>query len=483
MGYTQRMPKRPRKEPRKRIIRIYSKWKRLHPDVPTPPKPKPRSPLKGFKAWKKQLKAVKVRTRRLTPPRPRGIPMRPSSEFKFKQDYYAVAYSYGYSYSGNLTVLESQRQILTRHTTPGYRSIKTKRLLPLPYEMILTKWHFGRMKTRTVLSWMGGSSSESSDYPATGIGTASHPPYVSRFSEADAILRTKALLKIKDLKVNLAQAFGERRQTVSLIAQTATRIAMSYNSLKRFQVDEAARHLGVDLHLRKRNRLERRARQFNDGTKFAANSWLEYKFGWLPLLSDVYGAAEMLAKVHNPDYNIQTVTARHQVALEPSWTRTNYGTSGKMTDEGRGVINAHIKLRFRPHTSLLGTLPNMGLNDPLLLAWELLPYSFVVDWFLPIGDYLSSLTARQGVTFVDGYIAYKAHLTSNRTVSDVYDNGNPYFRQVVSSSGQASLEKVHHLREVFVDFPTPLMPVVKDPFSASHVVTALALLRQTFRVR
>jgi hypothetical protein len=33
----------------------------------------------------------------------------------------------------------------------------------------------------------------------------------------------------------------------------------------------------------------------------------------------------------------------------------------------------------------------LGLLDPATVLWEIIPYSFVVDWFLPIGSYLDNL--------------------------------------------------------------------------------------------
>jgi hypothetical protein len=39
----------------------------------------------------------------------------------------------------------------------------------------------------------------------------------------------------------------------------------------------------------------------------------------------------------------------------------------------------------------------------LALAWELIPYSFVVDWLFPVGDYLSSLDALVGVSDLSYY--------------------------------------------------------------------------------
>jgi hypothetical protein len=47
----------------------------------------------------------------------------------------------------------------------------------------------------------------------------------------------------------------------------------------------------------------------------------------------------------------------------------------------------------------LGFSRQLGLLDPLSVVWENIPYSFVVDWFIPIGDYLSMLNQ---IPFLNG---------------------------------------------------------------------------------
>jgi hypothetical protein len=37
-----------------------------------------------------------------------------------------------------------------------------------------------------------------------------------------------------------------------------------------------------------------------------------------------------------------------------------------------------------------------------MVAWELVPFSFVLDWFIPIGSYLSQLDASAGMEFLGG---------------------------------------------------------------------------------
>jgi hypothetical protein len=55
------------------------------------------------------------------------------------------------------------------------------------------------------------------------------------------------------------------------------------------------------------------------------------------------------------------------------------------------------------------TNPNMflanqlGFLNPALVAWELVPFSFVVDWFVNVGAVISSMTDFMGCTLKDPY--------------------------------------------------------------------------------
>jgi len=40
---------------------------------------------------------------------------------------------------------------------------------------------------------------------------------------------------------------------------------------------------------------------------------------------------------------------------------------------------------------------SLGLDNPLLLAWELVPFSFVVDWFVRVGEWIDAICALTGV--------------------------------------------------------------------------------------
>lgn len=489
MGYTQKPPKRPKEPTRKKILRSISRWRQLRLDRPDKLPFKPRSPFKG---WTRLRRLTFVRVRpservRVKPAFPlKGPPGRASQETKFKDLPYVVS-SNGSVTRGTQSCLVSQRIISTRYKTVNFRSKKNRDLKPLAYEMSLQQWHYGRLQVRDSLTYSGGGSSSFSDYPATSLGTPTLCSYTDRYADMEAILVNKALLKVKDLKFNLAQAFGERKQSVQLLASSVERLILAGRALKTGNFEALAKSLGVVTHKRKLVRVRKRYRRMTVGEytpdSALANLWLEFKFGWMPILQDIYGAAETLAEFHRDRYTVSTVTARHKIVLKALASTYPYGSTGKTADSSTGTMNGRVTFRFRTGTGLFGTVPHMGLTDPLLLAWELLPFSFVADWALPIGDYLSALTATQGVTFLDGFVTYWTKRDGIRQIADVFDNGNPYFHQVTVKQGSFRTEVLNHRRDVYAAFPLPRLPVVKDPLSVDHVVTALALLRQTFRVR
>jgi hypothetical protein len=127
-------------------------------------------------------------------------------------------------------------------------------------------------------------------------------------------------------------------------------------------------------------------------------------------------------------------------------------------------------------SSQLANLQDWGITNPLLLAWELLPYSFVVDWFIPVGDWLATVDYSLGLSFKEGFESYmttaesmrvykpKPHATIQRTVSGTDTFGEATFRRVKLTS-----------------FPSaPFKSVDKNGLRGKRIANALALLGVAF---
>lgn len=69
----------------------------------------------------------------------------------------------------------------------------------------------------------------------------------------------------------------------------------------------------------------------------------------------------------------------------------------------RGTTHLRAAFDIEVINDSLLTLDQCGLINPLSVAWELVPFSFVVDWFLPIGTYINSMSDYAGTRRTNVY--------------------------------------------------------------------------------
>lgn len=308
------------------------------------------------------------------------------------------------------------------------------------------------------------------------------PTEKTRQYNADLI---KTLQKLKNSKVSLAQAFAEREQTVELFAGVVKRVIGALGDLEIRDYRGVARHLGLSYESvidairptrRRRNVRRKRPDRLH-------NEWLALQYGWMPLLGDVYGSCEALAKadVNDPQRYVVTVGAKSRMK---SKTLDSYVVDDIANDarnlkiylEHRERCDHSIRLDYYYRNPITQSLASLGITNPFLVAWDLLPYSFVVDWFLPIGEWLGTLDADVGFDFKAG-----SHTFFTETAIKRYYLAGPLpigFTGV-SRIGNAVLRDWTYRmrREVFYSTPHPTLPRLKNPFSFKHLANAVALLK------
>jgi hypothetical protein len=154
---------------------------------------------------------------------------------------------------------------------------------------------------------------------------------------------------------------------------------------------------------------------------------------------------------------------------------------------GKKEMTKQMKIAYRIDTGALNTANIFGLTNPLTVAWELVPFSFVADWFLPIGQALQDLTATSDLVWAGGFINRKYVLDIQTT----YAPGSPWYPSGVTGVGpwwtaESGSMKFSQSQFVFSrvgmsGFPGPQFPKFKNPLSPSHATSAIALLSSLFR--
>lgn len=286
----------------------------------------------------------------------------------------------------------------------------------------------------------------------------------------------KLRLKLKDQKVNMVQAYAESDQTMRLIGDTTKKLALTFQHLRKGQLMAAGSVLGLRVGKREAARYSTMAKKAKDRASvenLMSSGVLAVQYGIKPLISDVVGAAELYAQktVHEV---VNTATVRHSVRTEQvqsGKTNSSYNAYMPYTANASATtvvaVDVKIGCTFAKGNEVLHTLSQLGLTNPLLIAWELVPWSFVIDWFIPVGNYISSLDATLGLDFKDGYVSTKSEMTHIR-------------RQSVVGGVRANTSSSYHQktfkRTVLTSFPSSKLPEFKNPLSWQHALNGVALL-------
>lgn len=225
----------------------------------------------------------------------------------------------------------------------------------------------------------------------------------------------------------------------------------------------------------------------SDVSAALANGYLEFKYGWKPLLSDVFAIADESIRF----------TMNQMQKFQASAKLPAFGSKIFLTSFD-GISNLPVRLRWPPEDgrkAFLGAkykivleIPDSSFDiarwsslNPLSIGWELIPYSFVVDWFLDVGSYLRNIETAcyYNTQFRSGFLSQIAVLPMEAFV-DYYERISPPYRY--ECQGLKGYKYFLTFRRTpLTRYPTPSLPRFEVDLGASQLTSAAALLRQLLR--
>lgn len=209
----------------------------------------------------------------------------------------------------------------------------------------------------------------------------------------------KLIRQVKPDNAALGALYGERHAALRMIRERSDKIRDFVVAVRRFQFRRAAVMLGLTSPP---GGLRRDLASFG-------NNVLEYSFGWAPLISDISGAISVLQR-GVPPVRIKVssvVPDRSSGSSSPSgWT-----DQWSITGSNRVVLGCDIYVD-NPNLFLANQL---GLVNLASVAVELMPFSFIVDYFVNVSEFLSSFTDLWGVRVLNPYRQYKTDYTISQS--------------------------------------------------------------------
>lgn len=282
----------------------------------------------------------------------------------------------------------------------------------------------------------------------------------------------KALNNLKQQDLHLGNFLAEGNKTVAMLAHTASFIARDVIGFRRKNPK-----LWEQVRAIQRGGLRR------SDWCLIPSKWLELQYGWIPFLSDLYGGMQHLQKRSRFELPYVKGSARSPTNKV---THPEKGADWSIGDLWRASViweseqKVWVNLFYKITNPQLAELSSLGLINPVEIVWELLPYSFVIDWLVPVSSWLSALTADVGMTFVTGSMSRKSEC-KYKSATFYATPGNV---QRIEGAGPGvpvftGSRRVFN-RTCYASSPVPGL-YVKSPISLKHALNSLALLIQAFR--
>lgn len=197
---------------------------------------------------------------------------------------------------------------------------------------------------------------------------------------ADVIPRL--LSKWRQSDFNAGVSIGEGRESAQMIVQRLRTIADAARHTARGNIPAAIGTLvgnsGGNGGGKKLGRKAERRMRSGD----LSGAWLELQLGWLPLVRDIYALAELVELKPR----VSRIRASAKNSVPSGYTSNGNGDLVVIRNERR--LHIVVEVSSQPNIQ-----ERLGLTDPLVIGWELVPLSFVADWFLPIQKNLETYHA------------------------------------------------------------------------------------------
>lgn len=231
-------------------------------------------------------------------------------------------------------------------------------------------------------------------------------------------LRNALRNKLMNNEANLATALAEFRGAAELFYSYAGTVVGLLKAVRHHSYRDALRYKAMTEKERARIISSKdKDKIFSlDRLSQAADAHLEFSFAVRPLVSDMAKVIESLAR--GGDYiPVQSIKVgwRKQVGETFIKDKSLGGRYGSATSTG--LLQFSARIDYYIDNPLLYVLDQLGLLNPFQLAWELVPYSFVIDWFANIGGMLGGALAPRGVVFERGYTYVKGKVTNRCDVT------------------------------------------------------------------
>lgn len=204
--------------------------------------------------------------------------------------------------------------------------------------------------------------------------------------------------------------------------------------------------------------------------KLAGSLRLAWVYGWKPLIMDYYSVLDESLR----DYinKFQTFAATRTQTTSSMCVGEVVNTVNNLAPY-RCLTKNSVRVSVTLDTTKMPSLAHWTSLNPASIGWELLPFSFVFDWFADVGSTLRSLESAllYNKSFKDGYVTKFARTTGESLGGTFTSYGTTF-----TARGHFAFTYVKVDRIVLSGMPYPDRHILRPRLGTDRLLNGLALL-------
>lgn len=283
--------------------------------------------------------------------------------------------------------------------------------------------------------------------------------------------------RVRDQYYSVFETVYEGRKTIKMVANAARTIALSMRDIRRGRFLSASRRLGL-------NSIPKRVGK----SRSAQDNWLEYRYGWQPLISTVYGEMRRQYDHIRSKPAFRVVSAQKSGGIPPvnylSAESSNLAEPGyigpcyiKTAYQSLYEVDCKQTWYYRVTNPGVANATELGITNPALVAWEAVPLSFVADWFVNVSDCLAQFDSFSGKTFLTGT---KTTCTRSKHTAWSIKTRDVAGYSVYRFQPSKAIHENFNVSRVVLTSPPSIRLEFSNGLTPSRVVDAVSLLAQQF---
>lgn len=261
------------------------------------------------------------------------------------------------------------------------------------------------------------------------------------------------------------------RRLVKGIAEAGVAMARSVKQVKRLERERSL----VKRYSRRGRRI---TRQLNHGLNMMARARLEYAFGWRPTMGTIYDLA--ILATHPPGPGLITVSGSGSLLQTKKALDYSIDPNGPVTHYITISDRARVKMFYNPSVNIMTDLAKISSLNPVSIMYELMPFSFVLDWAIDVGGWIRTLETAflHRNNFIVGWSTQvqRTNIRSEMHLKAAEPGYLPYGTYTDwALNGQAVVTRFD--RKILNSAPFPTRPAKRQKFGVETQLTALALAK------